>query len=62
MTSSVHVNNEGKDILILQKVLTQELGEHSLAAEKIYTINFTKINTKFCLSLHYNGTNSYLFF
>ena len=24
-------------------------------------INFTKVNTKFCLSLHYNGANSYLF-
>ena len=24
-------------------------------------INFTKINTKFCLSLHYNGANSYFF-
>ena len=24
-------------------------------------MNFTKTNTKFCLSLHYNGANSYLF-
>ena len=27
----------------------------------MYSINFTKTNTKFCLSLHYNGVNSYLF-
>ena len=27
----------------------------------MYSINFTKENTKFCLSLHYNGPNSYLF-
>ena len=27
----------------------------------MFSINFTKKNTKFCLSLHYNGTNSYLF-
>ena len=27
----------------------------------MYSVNFTKKNTKFCLSLHYNGTNSYLF-
>ena len=27
----------------------------------MYSINFTKTNTKFCLSLHYNGPNSYLF-
>ena len=32
-----------------------------LNAEKMYSINFTKKNTKFCLSLHYNGANSYLF-
>ena len=25
------------------------------------SINFTKTNTKFCLGLHYNGSNSYLF-
>ena len=27
----------------------------------MYSINFTKKNTKFYLSLHYNGANSYLF-
>ena len=27
----------------------------------MHSINFTKKNTKFCLSLHYNGANSYLF-
>ena len=27
----------------------------------MYSINFTKTNTKFCLSLHYNGAKSYLF-
>ena len=26
-----------------------------------FGINFTKINTKFCLNLHYNADNSYLF-
>ena len=26
----------------------------------MYSINFTKENTKFCLSFHYNGVNSYL--
>ena len=39
----------------------QGLGEHSLSAEKMYSNNFTKVSTKFCLSLHYNGANSYLF-
>ena len=27
----------------------------------MYLIDFTKENTRFCLSLHYNGANSYLF-
>ena len=49
-----------KDILVLEKGPTQGL-EHTLTAEKMYSINFTEKNKKFCLSLHYNGTNSYLF-
>ena len=49
-----------KAILILGKSPTQEL-EHTLAAEKLYLISFTKENTKFYLSLHCNGLNSYLF-
>ena len=27
----------------------------------MYIVNFTEKNIKFCLSLHYNGENSYLF-
>ena len=27
----------------------------------MYSINFSMCSQKFCLSLHYNGTNSYLF-
>ena len=27
----------------------------------MYSINFTESNKKFCLRLHYNGENSYLF-
>ena len=27
----------------------------------MYSINFTVTNAQFCLSLHYNGENSYLF-
>ena len=60
MNSSLHTDNKEKDILILGTGPTQGLGEHSLTAEKMYSINFTKDNTTFCLSLHYNGANSYL--
>ena len=35
--------------------------EHTLTAEKMYSINFTNINEKVCLSLYYNGANSDLF-
>ena len=61
MSSTLHIDNKGKDILILGKDSTQGLGEYSLSGEKMYSINFTKVCTKFCLSLHYNGANSYLF-
>ena len=60
MSSSPHIDNKKKDILILGKGPTQGL-EHTLTAKKLYSINFIKHNTKFCLSLHYNGPNSYLF-
>ena len=60
MSSSTKIDNRKKDILILGKGPTQGL-ESTLSAEKLYSINFTKKNTKFCLSLHYNGENSYLF-
>ena len=49
-----------KDILILGKGPTQGL-EHTLSAEKMYSINFSVARNKFCLSLLYNGANSYLF-
>ena len=47
-------------ILVLGKGPTQGL-EHTLAAEKMCSINFTVTKKKFFFSLHYNGANSYLF-
>ena len=49
-----------KDILVLGTGPTQGL-EHTLTAEKMYSINFTVTKRKFCLSLYYNLANSYLF-
>ena len=60
MSSSTKIDGRRKDILILGKGPTQRL-ENTLSAEKVYSINFTKKNTTFCLSLYYNGANSYLF-
>ena len=60
MSSSIHIDNKKKDILVLGRGPTQGL-ESTLTAEKMYSINFTVTKKKFCLSLHYNGANSYLF-
>ena len=60
MSSSPHIDNKKKDILVLGRGPTQGL-EHTLTAEKMYSINFAATKKKFCLILHYNGANSYLF-
>ena len=60
MSSSTKIDNRKKYILILDKGPTLGL-EHTLSAEKLYSINFTEYNKKLCLGLHYNGANSYLF-
>ena len=59
MSSSSHIDNKKKNILVLGKAPTQGL-EHTLTAEKMYFVNFTVTKNKFCLRLHYNGANSYL--
>ena len=60
MSSSTHIDDKKKDILVLGRGPTQGL-ESTLTAEKMYSINFTEAKREFCLSLHYNGVNSYLF-
>ena len=60
LSSSIKIEKRKKYILILGKGPKQIL-EHTLSAEKIHSINFTENNKKFCLSLYYNGANSYLF-
>ena len=60
MSFSSHIDNKKKDILVLGKRLIQGL-EHTLTTAKMYSINFTVTKKKFCLRLHYNGVNSYLF-
>ena len=61
MSYSAHIDNKKKNILALGKGSTQGL-EHTLTAEKTYSINFTVTKKKFCLSLHHNEANSNLFF
>ena len=57
---SIHIDNKKKDILVLGRGPKQGL-ESTLTAEKMYSINSTVTKRKFCLSLHYNGGNCYLF-
>ena len=60
MSSSAHIDNNKKNKLVFGIGPTQGL-EHTLTAEKMYSVNFTVTNKKFCLILHYNVENSYLF-
>ena len=61
MSSSLHIDNKEKDISVLGKGPTQGLVNTLLTAEAQYSINFSRSNREFCLSLHYNGSNSFLF-
>ena len=47
MSSSTKIVNKGKDILILGLGPTFGLGEKALSVEEMFSINFTKANTKF---------------
>ena len=47
MSSSAHIDNKKKDILILGKGPRQGL-EHTLTKEKMNSINFTVTKKKFC--------------
>ena len=60
MSSSVHANNE-TNVIVLGEGPTQGLEDTTLYTEKIYSIKFSTTRKIFCLSLHYNGDNSYLF-
>ena len=60
MSSSVHIDNKNKGILILGEGPTQGLCDTKLTSEAIDTINFTQPIKIFVLSLHYNGSNSFL--
>ena len=61
MSSSVDVDNKGKDILILGEGPSQGLHDTTLTAEAKYPINFTQSDKRFVLILHHNGSNRFLF-
>ena len=61
MTNSKHANNKTIDVLVLGRGLIQKIDDTTIYAEKIYSPNFAIANKTFCVSLHYNGDDSYLF-
>ena len=61
LSSSSHANNRKNSILVLSKNFVQGINGATIYAETLYSINFTENDKKFCLILHYNGANSYLF-
>ena len=60
MSSSVHTDNKNKDILILSKGTIRGLYNTTLTAEAQRSINFSRSGRKFCLSLNYNVSTSFL--
>ena len=60
MSSSVHIDNKNKDILILGEGTTQVLDDTILTTEAIYPNDFTQPNKRFVLRLPCNGRNGLL--
>ena len=61
MTNSKHANNKTKDVLVLGHGPIQKIDDTTIDAEKMYSPSFTVASKTFCVSLHYNGDDSYLF-
>ena len=57
----MHIDIKKKASLILGKGSTDCSDDTMLTAEKEYSINFTEQQKNFCLSLHYYGSNSFVF-
>ena len=60
ISSCVHIGHKNKDILILGEEPAQAIHDTTLTAEAKYSNNFTQWRKRFLLSLHYNGSNSFL--
>ena len=56
-SSSVHIGRI-KNIVVLNQIPTQSLGNDTKTAEAKYSINSTESGKRFMLNLHYNGSNS----
>ena len=66
MSNSRHATNKTQSALVLGHGLIYQYynnntNDTTIYAEKTYSPNFTVDNKIFCLNLHYNDDNSYLF-
>ena len=59
--SVIHSNNKANNIYVMGDGIVQGIDDTTLYAEKTYATNFSEVNKKSVLSLHYNSDNSYLF-
>ena len=59
MSSSAHIDNKKKKQLNSWKRTNTRIRTYNNCTKSV--LNFTVTKKKFCLSLHYNGVNSYLF-
>ena len=56
-----HTNKKTKYSLVLGRGFIQKIDDTTIYVERVYKPNFSVENKTFCLRLHYNGDNSYLF-
>ena len=61
ITNSIYKTNQTQSLLVLGHGLIQKINDITIYAEKMYSPNFTFDSKTFCLNLHYNGYNNYLF-
>ena len=61
MSSSMHIDNKSKEILIHGDGPIQGLDDSTLTGKAKYPIVFTQPGKRFVLRLHHNGGNSVLF-
>ena len=61
LSNSIHSTNKTQNIFVLGYAFIQKINNARIYAERSYSPNFSIENKVFCLGLHCNGDNSYLF-
>ena len=61
ISSSLHIDNKNKNIIIFGEGPRKGLDDATLTADAKYPINFTQPRKRFVLNLYYNGSNSFIF-